>query len=169
MGISRTCIRPTEAPFYDIVPRKHAEPLGQIHLPVTFGTPLNFRREMLTFEVVRFLGSYHAILGRSCYAKFMAVPNYTYLKLKMPGPKGVITVGTSLQHSYECEVESCELASTTVAFEELTAILHADDEVTDPKKATGSFKPTEDTKEVLVDPSSTDGKTLRISSSLGNK
>jgi hypothetical protein len=23
----------------------------------------------------------------------MAVPNYTYLKLKMPGPNGVITVG----------------------------------------------------------------------------
>jgi hypothetical protein len=26
------------------------------------------------------------VLGRPCYAKFMAVPNYTYLKLKMPGP-----------------------------------------------------------------------------------
>ena len=38
---------------------------------------------MLTFEVVGFRGAYHAILGRSCYAKFMAIPNYTYLKLKM--------------------------------------------------------------------------------------
>ena len=27
--------------------------------------------------------------------KFMAIPNYTYLKLKMSGPGGVITVGTS--------------------------------------------------------------------------
>jgi hypothetical protein len=26
--------------------------------------------------------------------KFMAIPNYTYLKLKMPGPCGIITVGT---------------------------------------------------------------------------
>jgi hypothetical protein len=33
------------------------------------------------------------VLGRPCYAKFKAVPNYTYLKLKMPGPNGVITVG----------------------------------------------------------------------------
>jgi hypothetical protein len=41
--------------------------------------------EMLTFEIADFLGAYHAILGRPCYAKFMAVPNYTYLKLKMPG------------------------------------------------------------------------------------
>ena len=51
--------------------------------------------DILTFKVVGFHGTYHAILGRSCYAKFMAVPNYTYLKLKMSGPGGVITVGTS--------------------------------------------------------------------------
>jgi hypothetical protein len=31
------------------------------------------------------------VLGRPCYAKFMAVPNYTYLKLKISGPNGVIT------------------------------------------------------------------------------
>ena len=61
--------------------------------------------ETLTFEVVRFHGTYHAILGRPCYAKFMDVPNYTYLKLKMPGPRGVITVCTSFQCTYECEVE----------------------------------------------------------------
>ena len=45
--------------------------------------------------MVGFLGTFHAILGRPCYAKFMAVPNYTYLKLKILGPGGVITVGTS--------------------------------------------------------------------------
>ena len=56
-----------------------------------FGDRANFRSEVLTFEVVDFLGSYHAILGRPCYAKFMVIPNYTYLKLKMPGPNGVIT------------------------------------------------------------------------------
>jgi hypothetical protein len=30
----------------------------------------------------------------------MAVPNYTYLKLKMPGPNGVITIGPSYEHAY---------------------------------------------------------------------
>ena len=45
--------------------------------------------------MVGFHGTYDAILGHPCYAKFMAVPNYTYLKLKMPGPYGVITIGTS--------------------------------------------------------------------------
>jgi hypothetical protein len=38
----------------------------------------------------------------------MAVPNYTYLKLKMPGPNSVITVGPSYEHAYECDVECVE-------------------------------------------------------------
>jgi hypothetical protein len=29
----------------------------------------------------------------------MAVPNYTYLKMKMSGPKGVITMGLSIEHA----------------------------------------------------------------------
>ena len=51
--------------------------------------------ETLTFEVVGFHETYHAILGQPCYMKFMAVPNYTYLKLKMLGPGGVTTISTS--------------------------------------------------------------------------
>ena len=52
--------------------------------------------EMLTFEIADFPGAYHAILGRSFYAKFMTIVNYTYLKLNMPGPQGVITLGGDL-------------------------------------------------------------------------
>jgi hypothetical protein len=33
----------------------------------------------------------------------MAVPNYTYLKLKMPGPKGVITVEDNFEQAYYYE------------------------------------------------------------------
>ena len=95
MGISRSRLRPSPTPFHGVVPGMEALPLGQIDLPVTFGTQRNFRTETLTFEVVGFPGTYHAILGRLAYAKFMAVPNYTYLKLKIPGPKGIITVGMS--------------------------------------------------------------------------
>ena len=72
--------------------------------------------------MVGFLGTFHAILGRPYYAKFMAVPNYTYLKLKMLGPCGVITIGTSFQRAYECEVECCEHAAVIVASKELAAI-----------------------------------------------
>jgi hypothetical protein len=71
MGINRSLIRPTGAPFHGVVPGKQAVSLGQIDLPVTFGDLANYRMETLTFEVVRFHGSYHAILGRSCYAKLM--------------------------------------------------------------------------------------------------
>jgi len=101
MGIDRSRIRPTGAPFYGIMPRKQAMPLGQIDLPVTFGDPTNYRMETLTFEVVGFHRTYHAILGHPCYAKFMAVPNYIYLKLKMPGLCRVITIGTSFQRAYK--------------------------------------------------------------------
>jgi hypothetical protein len=38
----------------------------------------------------------------------MAIPNYTYLKLKMLGPKGVITVSSSYESAYECDVECIE-------------------------------------------------------------
>jgi hypothetical protein len=88
MGVDRSRIWPTRAPFHGIVLGKQAKPLGQIDLPVTFGDPSNFRTKILTFEVVRFHETYHAILGRLCYAKFMVVPNYTYLKLKMLGLHG---------------------------------------------------------------------------------
>jgi hypothetical protein len=70
-------------------------PLGQIDLSITFGDPSNFRKETLTFEVVEFRDTYHAMLGRPCYMKFMVISNYTYLKLKMPGPNEVITVHTT--------------------------------------------------------------------------
>ena len=97
-------------------------PLGQIDQPVTFRNPTNYRTETLTFEVVGFHGTYHTILRHPCYTKFMAVPNYTYLKLKMPGPCGVITIGTSFQRAYECEVECCKHVAAIVTSKELAAI-----------------------------------------------
>ena len=108
MGIDRVRIRPTRAPFHDIVPGKQVVPLWQIDLPITFRNTTNYRTKTLTFEVVGFHRTYHAILGHPCYAKFMVIPNYTYLKLKMLGPCGVITIGTSFQCAYECEVECYE-------------------------------------------------------------
>jgi hypothetical protein len=108
-------------PFHGVAPGKRVQPLGQIDLPVWFSIPDNFRKETLTFEVVGFRGAYHAILGRSCYAKFMAVPNYTYLKMKMPGPKGVITVGSSIEHAFDCDVECVEHAEA-LALDEVLVV-----------------------------------------------
>ena len=55
--------------------------------------------------------------------KFMAIPNYTYLKLKMTSPKGVITVGPSFEHAYECDVECVEHAEALEIDEALAADL----------------------------------------------
>jgi hypothetical protein len=41
----------------------------------------------------------------------MAVPNYTYLKLKMPGPIGIITVSGSFEQAYACGSEHFKLAT----------------------------------------------------------
>ena len=131
-------------------------PLGQVDLPVTFGDSSNFRTETLTFEVVDFPRSYHAILGRPCYTKFMAVPNYTYLKLKMPRPKGVIIVGASFRVAYMCDQTCVELASAIMATAEL-ANFHKEVSESPPpdsnkSKAVVSFKSAEDTREVSIDP-----------------
>ena len=126
--------------------------------------------ETLTFEVVGFHETYHAILGRPCYAKFMAVPNYTYLKLKMPGPHGVITVGTSFQWAYECEVECCGHATAIVASGELIALKEeVTEEAPDAKKSIRSFESAEGSKEVLIDPSSSEGKTVCIGTTLSSE
>ncbi|XP_066374534.1 uncharacterized protein [Miscanthus floridulus] len=167
MGIDRARIRPTGAPFHGIVPGKQAMPLGQIDLPVTFGGPSNYRTEALTFKVVGFHRTYHAILGQPCYAKFIAVPNYTYLKLKMLGLGGVITIGTSFKHTYECEVECCDHTTTIIASEELVDIRkEVIEEAPDPKRLTGSFEPAEGSKEVLIDPETTERKMVCIGTTL---
>jgi hypothetical protein len=88
MGIGLDQLRPSMTPFHGVVPGKRVQPLGQIDLPVWFGTPDNFRMEILTFEVVGFRGAYHAILGRLCYAKFMAIPNYHLPQDEDAGAKG---------------------------------------------------------------------------------
>ena len=55
---------------------------------------------------------YHAILGRPAFAQFMAVPHYAYLKLKMPGPAGVITVNGSFIKSDQCDRDFHEVSGT---------------------------------------------------------
>jgi hypothetical protein len=97
MGTPRSALRLSTAPFHAVVPGMEALPIRQINLPITFGDVQNFRMETLTFEVVGFSGTYHAILGRPAYPKFMAVQNYTYMKQQIPGLKGIITVGPMYQ------------------------------------------------------------------------
>ena len=100
----------------------------------------------------------------------MAVPNYTYFKLKMLGPRGVITVDTSFQRAYNYEVECCEHASMIIAFEALAVTKEGTaEEAPDSKRSTESFEHAEGIKEVLIGPSSFEDKVVRISTTHSSK
>jgi hypothetical protein len=71
-------------------------------MPVTFETPENYRTEFLRFEVANFDYGYNAIIGRPGLAMFMAIPHYTYMILKMPGPQGIIAMRADFQGAAEC-------------------------------------------------------------------
>jgi hypothetical protein len=170
LQIDLSTIRAGAAPFHGIIPGKRVQSLGQLDLPVCFGTPSNFRKETLTFEVVGFQGTYHTVLGRPCYAKFMAVPNYTYLKLEMSGPNRVITIGSTYRHAYECDMECMGYAKALAESEALIADLEClSKEVLDAKRHAGNFEPAEAVKSVPLDPSNDASKQVRIGSELDPK
>ncbi|XP_066347949.1 uncharacterized protein [Miscanthus floridulus] len=104
-------LTPTDVPFYEIVPDKAAMPLEQITLPVTFDNPNNFQTEFMKFEVAYFESSYHAIFGRPALAKFMDVPHYLYLLLKMSGPNGVLSFRGDLKRSYDCDTGAVQIVA----------------------------------------------------------
>jgi hypothetical protein len=134
------------------------------------GLPPTSEKEALTFEVVGFRGTYHAVLGRSCYAKFMAVPNYTYLKLKMPGPNGIITVGSTYRHAYECDVECVEYVEALAESKALIADLERlSKEAPDAKRHAGNFEPVEAVKSITLDPSNDASKKVRVGFELDPK
>jgi hypothetical protein len=87
--------------------------IGSVTLPVTLGTKENYRTEYIKFEVADFVSSYHTILGKTALAKFMAMPHYVYMLLKMPGKIGVLTFRGDLNKFYDCDQEAIEYASTS--------------------------------------------------------
>jgi hypothetical protein len=64
--------------------------------------------EMLTFEVASFDIGYNCILGRPFLLKFIAVIHIAYATIKMPSPKGVISL-----KSDQCDALACENATLT--------------------------------------------------------
>ena len=92
MGIDHSVIKTTKATFRGIIPGMEASCTGSITLEVVFELPDNYRAKELIFDIVPFCSDYQALLGRTAFARFNAVPHYSYRKLKMPGPCGVVTV-----------------------------------------------------------------------------
>jgi hypothetical protein len=71
----------------------------------------------------------------------------------MSGPNGVITIGSSYEHAYECDVECVEHGEAVL--ESATLVANLDGlakEIPDPKRHASNFEPTEDVKLVPLDP-----------------
>ena len=101
----------------------------------------------------------------------MAIPNYTYLKLKMLGPNGVITVSRAFSHAFTCDREHYELATAVVNSSELPRLRESSaSAVPDYSKPTSlaAFHPLEETKAVGIDPTNPT-KTVRIGTQLSAK
>src|SRR4051812_618392 len=112
MLIPRSVWRKSSTVIHGVVPGEAATSLGIIELEVVFGSRRNFARQTLEFEVLDWWSQYHAILGRQAFAQFMAVPHYAYLKLKMPGSTGVITVNGSFIKSDQCDRDFHKVSDT---------------------------------------------------------
>ena len=104
---------------------------------------------------------YHALLGRPALAKFMAVPHYAYLKMKMSSSKGILTIAGDYKKSSACAADSSRLAESLVIaaekrlLDQVVAMAGKQPEMSpNPKEseAEGSFKPAKETKKIPLDP-----------------
>jgi hypothetical protein len=113
LGVALKKLPEPETPFFGIMPTEGEYPLGHIYMPVTFGTPENYRTEFLRSEVASFDCEYNAIIDRPGLAKFMVIPHYSYMILKMSGPQGIITVRADFQVAAECFRGAIQATVTT--------------------------------------------------------
>ena len=93
------------------MPGPYAHCTGSLPLEVVFGSSDNFRREKLVFHIAPFKSSYQALLGREAFARFNAILHYASLTLKMPGPRGII----SLKGNFECSSNTEERETALTA------------------------------------------------------
>ena len=92
MGINPARIRRSKTSFQGVTPGPDTHFMGFLWLEVIFGSADNLHREKLTFHIVPFSSRYQALLGREAFARFNAIPHYASLTLKMPGPRGIISL-----------------------------------------------------------------------------
>src|ERR1044071_1704648 len=132
MLIPRSVWRKSSTELHGVVPGEAATSLGAVELEVVFGNRRNFAKQVLEFEVLDWQSQYHAILGQPAFAQFMAVPHYAYLKLKMPGSSGVLTINGSFIKSDQCDRDFHRISDTFGAKQELREIAMMTDKSTFP-------------------------------------
>jgi hypothetical protein len=173
LGVALKELHESDTPLFDIMPTEGEYPLKHIYMPVTFGTLENYRTEFLRFKVANFDCGYNAIIGRPGLAKFMAIPHYTYMILKMPGPQGIITVCADFQGAAECFRVAIQAALTTKpsATSSAQANSKPEEDLAVPAseaQAMTSMRPTEETNRINLE-FTDECNTAIISSSLDDK
>jgi hypothetical protein len=118
LGIKENMLEPSKTMFHGIVSRLSCAPMGKIRIDVMFGNRDNCRVENLLFEVVDQDSLYHVLLDRPALAKFMASTHVAYLKMKMSGPRRVITIIGDYKRSMACATAGSNLAETLIIAEE---------------------------------------------------
>ena len=124
--------------------------------------------------MARFDCRYNAIIGRPGLAKFMAIPHYPYMILKMLGPQGIIIVRADFQGSTECFQGAIQTALTAgpLAALPMQANTRLEEEnltiPTNEAQVVTSIRPTEETKRINLG-FSNERKTAITSSSLDDK
>jgi hypothetical protein len=118
MQVPYHLLMPTR-PFFGVT-KGSTMPIGQVNLPVTFGTRDNYRTESLDFNVAYIALPYNAILGYPALARFMAATHHGFNVLKISGANGTITVHCNEKDAL-CSVEHVyrEAASMFPADEDL--------------------------------------------------
>ena len=111
MGLDLSRISQSSTTIKAVISGVEVHCIGSLMLEVVFGSSDNFRSEELIFDITPFGSGYHALLGRTAFARFNAVPHYAYLKLKMPGPRGVITISGNTERSLRAEDYVAALAT----------------------------------------------------------
>jgi hypothetical protein len=95
---------------------------------MTFRTRENFCTKNIQFEVTNFETTYNTFLGWPTLSKFMAIPHYAYLVLKLLGSHGVISIRADVKRAYHCDRESCKVVDRLTASVELQDLKKALDE-----------------------------------------
>jgi hypothetical protein len=90
MQVSYHRLMPTR-PFFGVTEGSKM-PIGQVCLPITFGTRDNYMIESLDLDVAYIALPYNAILGYPALARFMAATHHGFNVLKIPSTNGTITV-----------------------------------------------------------------------------
>ncbi|XP_040243947.1 uncharacterized protein [Aegilops tauschii subsp. strangulata] len=144
LGLEAKDLEPSRTVFHCIVPGLSYSPIGRIWL-----------------DVVDLSSAYHALLGRPALTKFMAIPHYAYLKMKLSGPKILITFVGDYSKSLECAQAGVRLAESLVIAEErrqLDRIVALANEtpvvpvLANEPASRASFQPSRETRKVKLNP-----------------